>query len=236
MVNVSTSRSANYRVMTLANPARLVIDIDGAQNTSHQSSYAADTAVLKGVRIGQFRAKDPSVVRVVADLNGNPAFDVHATPEGLCIELRPRGAMKSAPLDTKAPAPQAKPDGNKALKIAAVTPAPMPASKVAAPAPTTEVIDRKPAVAPPLQVETRDAVKADVQSTLPAIASSKQAVAAPLPPPASATPEALRAEHAAQTLTPGRTIPCWQRRELLQPPPQAHPRKPNLFTRASRSH
>ena len=66
------------------------------------------------------------------------------------------------------------------------------------------MIDRKPAVAPPLQVETRDAVKPDVQSTLPAIASSKQVVAAPLPPPASATPEALRAEHAAQTLTLGK--------------------------------
>ena len=203
LVNVTTSRSANYRVMALGNPARLVIDIDGAQNTSHQSSYAADTAVLKGVRIGQFRAKDPSVVRVVADLNGNPAFDVHATPGGLCIELRPRGAMKSAPLDTKTPAPQAKPDESKTVKIAAVAPAPIPASKVADMAPTTEVIAPKPAVAPPLQMKAPEAVRVDVQSTLPN-ASSQQAVAAPLPPPAKVTPEALRAEHAAQTLAPGK--------------------------------
>ncbi len=204
LVNVATSRSPDYRVTTLTNPARLVVDIDGAQNASHQSSYAADTAVLKDVRVGQFRAKDPSVVRVVADLNGNPAFDVHATPEGLCIELRPRGALKSAPLDTKAPAPQAKPDGNKTLKIAAVTPAPTPAPQVAAPAPITEAIERKPAVALPPQVENHEAVRVDVQSTLPAIVGSPQAVAAPLPPPAKATPEALRAERAAQILTPGR--------------------------------
>ena len=46
--------------MTLPNPARLVVDIDGAQNTSPQKDYPADTAVLKDVRIGQFRAKDPS--------------------------------------------------------------------------------------------------------------------------------------------------------------------------------
>ena len=125
-------------------------------------------------------------------------------PAGVRIELRPRGAAKSAPLATKAPAPQAKPEETKTVETAAVAPPPVAVPKVAAPAPTTEVIDRKPAVAPPLQAETRDAVKPDVQSTLPAIASSKQAVAAPLPPPASATPEALRAEHAAQTLTLGK--------------------------------
>ncbi len=202
-VDVSTSRSANYRVMTLPNPARLVVDIEGAQNTSPQKDYPADTAVLKSVRIGQFRAKDPSLVRVVADLNGNPAFDVHATPAGVRIELRPRGAAISAPLATKALVSQARPAESKAVEAAAAAPAPVAISKVTVAAPTTEVIDRKPTVTPPLRAETGDAVKTDVQSTLPAIASSKQAVAAPLPPPASATPQALRAEHAAQTLTLG---------------------------------
>ena len=92
-VDVSTSRSVTYRVTTLPNPARLVIDIDDAQNTAVQKTYAADTAVLKSVRIGQFRAPDPSVVRVVADLNGNPAFNVYSTPAGVRIELRPRGPV-----------------------------------------------------------------------------------------------------------------------------------------------
>ena len=36
LVNVATSRSPDYRVTTLTNPARLVVDIDGAQNASHQ--------------------------------------------------------------------------------------------------------------------------------------------------------------------------------------------------------
>jgi len=206
-VDVSTSRGAGYRVMMLPSPARLVVDIEGAQNTCPQKSYAAGTAVLKSVRIGQFRAKDPSVVRVVADLNGNPAFEVHATPAGVRIELRPRGTVKSAPLVTKAPVPQAEPEESKTVETAVVAPAPVAVSKMVPPAPTTEVIDRKPAVAPPLGAETRNAVKADVQSTLPAIAGSKQAVAAQLPPPVSTTAEALRAEHAAQTLTPGKDAP-----------------------------
>jgi type IV pilus assembly protein PilQ len=203
-VDVSTSRSASYRVTTLPNPARLVVDIEGAQDTSAQKRYPADTAVLKAVRIGQLRANDPSIVRVVADLNGNPAFDVHATPAGVRIELRPRGAARAATPAPKALVPPARPAESKTVETAAAAPAPVVTSKVTAAAPTTELIERKPAVAPPLPAMTREAVKTDVQSTLPAMASSKQAVAAPLPPPASSTPEALRAEHAAQTLTPGK--------------------------------
>ncbi|MFZ0961202.1 MAG: type IV pilus secretin PilQ [Terriglobia bacterium] len=203
-VDVCTSRGAKYRVTTLPNPARLVVDFEGAQNTSLQRDYPAGTAVLKSVRIGQFRAKDPAIVRVVADLNGNPVFDVHTTPAGVRIELRPRGLANSAPLTSTVPVPRAKPEGTRIAVTNAVAPALVPVPKVVAPAPATEVADRKPAVAPPLPVEIRDTVKPDAQTALPAIASSTPAVAAPLPPPASATPEALRAEHAAQTLTPGK--------------------------------
>ena len=203
-VDVATSRRATYRVTTLPNPTRLIVDIEDAQNTSIQKSYLVGTAVLKAVRIGQLRANDPSIVRVVADLNGNPAFDVHATPAGVRIELRPRGLTKSAPLATKSPVPQTKPEETKIVEAAPLAPPPVAVTKVAAPVPATEVIDRTPAVAPPLRAETRDVVKPDVQSTLPAIATSKQAMAAPLPPPARVTPEALRADRAAQTLTPGK--------------------------------
>ncbi|MGA3323548.1 MAG: type IV pilus secretin PilQ [Terriglobia bacterium] len=203
-VDVATSRSAGFRVMMLPSPARLVVDIEGAQNTSPQKNYVADTPVLTSVRVGQFRAKDPSIVRVVAVLNGNPAFDVHNTPAGVRIELRPRGAAKAVSLPNQAPVAPAKPGESNTVETAAVAPPPVAAPIVAASAPTTEVIDPKPAGAPPLRVETRDAAKPDIQSTLPAIASSQQAVATPLPPPASSTPEALRAKQAAQVLTLGK--------------------------------
>ena len=305
-VDVSTSGTPIYRVMTLPSPARLVVDIEGAENVSPLKDYPAGTAVLKGVRIGQFRAKDPAVVRVVADLDGNPAFDVHSTPAGLRIELRPRAAVKPAPVAHQVPDPQVKPAVSKTLEIAVVTPpspavpkvaaprpvvavinpkppaappspkftvnkpteiavvtpAPPAVPKVAAPRPVVAVINPKPVaappspkpavskpteiavvtppppavpkvtaprpvvavinpkpvaappspklavskpteiavVAPPLQVENRDAMKTDVQSTLPAVANSKEVVAAPLPPSTSATPQALRAAHAAQSL------------------------------------
>jgi type IV pilus assembly protein PilQ len=203
-VDVSTSRNASYRVTTLPNPSRLVLDIEGAQNTSVHKSYRADTAVLKAVRVGQFRTTDPSVVRVVADLNGDPVFDVHATPAGIRIELRPRGLTKSVPIAGTTPVPQVKPAETKTVTVAAIAVPPTAAPKVVAPALATEVIDRKPEVAPPLLAEKHGTVRPDVQSTLPVIATPRQAVAAPLPPPASVTPEALRANHAAETLSLGK--------------------------------
>ena len=219
LVDVATSGSPSYHVSTLPNPARLMVDIEDAQNTTLQKSYPADTVVLKDVRIGQFRAGDPSIVRVVADLNGNPTFDVHTTPAGVRIELRPRGLVKAAPLATAAPVPLSKPAETKPVEMAAVASAHSATPVVAGPAPTTEVLDRKSAVTSPLPAETRDATKSDVQSTLPAMVSSKQEVAAPLPPPASATPEALRAAHAAQTLTLGQNEPL----SAAQGAPPANP-------------
>jgi type IV pilus assembly protein PilQ len=205
-VDVRTSRAASFSMMTLEDPARLVVDIQDAQITSHQMSYAADTLVLRGVRIGQSRGKNPPVVRVVADLNGDPAFDVHTLPGVVRIELRPRGMTKPALSATKTttPAPEARlPEAKPAPAASAVT-APVIVTKARAPEPPTEVIDRKPAVTVPLRATALDTAKPDVQSTLPPAESSKQVAAAPLPTASSATPEALRAEQAARTLTTGK--------------------------------
>ena len=169
-VDVSTSRSASYRVTALAGPARLVVDIDNARNTATQKSYAADTPVLKDVRIAQFSTKDPAVVRVVADLNGNPAFEVHASPTGVCIELRPRAAGKSVLSATSLPVPHVNPAPTAAPNRVAAAKAPLPAT-------VTGVI-LKPVVLPANLPELRE-VKAEVRSTLPVMSNSKQVMAAP---------------------------------------------------------
>jgi len=205
-VDVSTSRTASYRVMTLKSPARLVVDIEDAQTASHQKSYAADTLVLRDVRIGQFREQTPPVVRVVADLDGDPAFDVHTTPGGIRIELRPRGMTKPAlsAAKTTTPAPEPRLPEAKPAPMASAATAPVTITQASAPEPPTEVIGRKPVVTVPLRKAALDAAKPDVQSTLPPAESSKQVAAAPLPTASSETPEALRAEQAARTLTTGK--------------------------------
>ncbi len=198
-VDVSTSRNPSFHVMTLPSPARLVVDIDDAANTSAQKSFEADTEVLKAVRIGQFRAKDPSIVRVVAVLNGNPAFDVHTTPLGVRIELRPRTGAKTAPLVSLAPVPKANPQASKPVETVALSPLPVSAPASVLFAPKVEAIDAKPILSVKSSAESDAVSKADLQSTLPTSAGTDQA-AAPLPPPAASTPEALRAEHAAEML------------------------------------
>ena len=107
-IDIASSKSVPYRVFQLANPFRLVIDLKGARDASRQDVYQVDSPVLKRVRVGQWSPANPSVVRVVADLEGYPIFDVHAQRPGIRIELRPRyvpGALMRNPFQFKT-APQ----------------------------------------------------------------------------------------------------------------------------------
>jgi type IV pilus assembly protein PilQ len=207
-VDIVTTGPARYKVLQLTNPARLVVDLEGARNAA-QKSYAAQSAFLKGVRVGQFREENPSVVRVVADLAGDPAFDIHARGGGVRMELRSRS---SRTVSSVAPAvdatrveskPAAKPVETIALpkpeEILSVKTEPAPAPAVVAKAEETTapppVAEEKPAPAP-----------IEFQNTLPAPASAPDAVAARKPEPAPAySEEAIQAARAALTLanTPG---------------------------------
>lgn len=89
-VDIASSKSVPYRVFQLANPFRLVIDLKDARNSSGRNVYTVNSPVLKSVRVDQWRPGNPSVVRVVANLEGYPIFDVHAQRPGIRIELRPR--------------------------------------------------------------------------------------------------------------------------------------------------
>ena len=89
-IDIASSRSVPYRVFQLANPFRLVIDLKDARNASSQEAYPVNSPVLKRVRVGQWSKGNPSVVRVVADLEGYPIFDVFAQRPGIRIELKPR--------------------------------------------------------------------------------------------------------------------------------------------------
>ncbi len=97
VVDVSTSNPATYHVQELNSPHRVVVDLDGAEKATARHSYAAHSPLLNRVRVSQYRGKDPAVVRVVADLRGDPAFNVRTTPAGIQIELKPRGTAQGAP-------------------------------------------------------------------------------------------------------------------------------------------
>jgi len=95
LVDIASSQSVPYRVFQLTNPLRLVVDLKDARDAGKREVYPVESPVLKQVRVGQWRKEDPSVVRIVADLEGSPMFDVHAQQPGIRIELKPRPALGS---------------------------------------------------------------------------------------------------------------------------------------------
>jgi len=191
-VDISTTRPTAYSVLHLANPSRLVVDLAGAQAGTRQRAYTASSAHLKAVRVGQFREGSPSVVRVVADLVGAPAFDVHAQPGGVRVELRSRSAAQPvaapAPAETAPAPPRVK---EKSVQIAAGASAP------AAAEPQTEVATSNAGSTP---APTPAPAGIDVRNVLPAAAGSSEMSAAPKPEVPAEAPEAVQAAKAAMTV------------------------------------
>ena len=188
-VDVSTSRAPEYHVSRLANPSRLVLDIEGAQVAARQGSYSVSSDFLRTVRLAQFRSEPPAVVRVVADLKGNPGFDVHATPTGLRLEFRVATASKSSP-PAQTTAASSQP------LVASVTVAPI----AAAPAP----------VATP-SITATDTTKAqEAPPVVPTVAEAKDASkpleSAPPAPAASATDELKKTAEPVESASAASTI------------------------------
>ena len=97
-IDIASTRAIPYRVFQLSDPYRLVVDMKNARDANARPVYPVGSDVLKRVRVGQWQdgsAAVPAVVRVVADLEGVPIFDVHAQEPGIRIDLRPREVISS---------------------------------------------------------------------------------------------------------------------------------------------
>jgi hypothetical protein len=95
-VDISTSSAVTYHVLELKDPPRLVLDIEGALKTTSRTSYSANSQFLMRVRLSQFQEEPPAIVRVVADLKGNPAYEVHPIAGGIRVTFKAWGATQSA--------------------------------------------------------------------------------------------------------------------------------------------
>ena len=175
-IDVATTKSATFHTYRFDHPDRLVMDIEGMRNAVRRKMIPVSSQLVKEVRVGQFRTKDPEVVRVVADLSGNPLFEASAYAGGVRLEVKPRATAVSRAV--------AQPAASK--KGTAV-----------------------PSAAPPAAASTlktaakRDELKPDYKNSLPTSEGRSDVAAAPRQTPQAATPEALRAETAAQVLSAG---------------------------------
>lgn len=171
-VDIATSKEGSYRITELQNPRRLVVDFDQARKGLRRGVFSANSSFMSGVRVAQFQLH-PAVVRVVADLLGDPQFDVHTEAGGVRIELSSRGVKTAAAADP----PATKLEARKVEAPAAVT------------APTSAKTPA-PAVLP---------IPTAAETTLPAPTSIAEAPASLKMAPAL-DPEAMRSEHAAKVL------------------------------------
>jgi hypothetical protein len=104
-INVATTKSARFHMFRLESPDRLVVDLEGARNRFHRKSIPVSSPVVRDVRVGQLKVDNREVVRVVADLSGDPLFDANAIAGGVRIEVKPRPRAASGVV---APTPERK--------------------------------------------------------------------------------------------------------------------------------
>ena len=95
-IEVGTSNSAEYRVLHLGNPNRLVLDLEGARNGTNRWKYSSRSPLLERVRVGKFSPENGGVIRIVADLQGDPSYTVDRKPAGLRIKLSPKTGDSTA--------------------------------------------------------------------------------------------------------------------------------------------
>jgi type IV pilus assembly protein PilQ len=208
-IDVATTKAPTVHVYRFDHPDRLVMDVEGMRNAVRRQLIPVSSPVVKDVRVSQFRDKDPEVVRVVADLSGNPLFDAHAYAGGVLVKVRPRPAEISkavAPTPDSTPKPAAKRDEGKPVQqatVVAVRQVPVTSTHP----PGSAISERKTGVIPkPSSVDVSPPaspeknLKPDHNGALPGLESNKDAAAAPRQTAQATTPEVLRAEKAAKVL------------------------------------
>jgi type IV pilus assembly protein PilQ len=139
-IEVKTSRLTAYRVMRMDQPDRLVLDLEGAKNGTNYWRYASHSPLLERVRVGKFSPEHGGVIRVVADLRGNPSYNVDRQPSGFLIELAPKGSSAKIeaphPVEANVPSRKTVPAGKPAAirKLAETAPKPPVLKKEGKPA------------------------------------------------------------------------------------------------------
>ena len=94
-IDVAMTQPAKFQVYRFDHPDRLVVDVEGTTNAVPRKLIPVTSAIVKDVRVSQYRAEDPEVVRIVADLSGNPSFEARPSDGGIRLEVKPRPTANS---------------------------------------------------------------------------------------------------------------------------------------------
>jgi type IV pilus assembly protein PilQ len=93
---IELSGAASFEDFALGDPARIVIDVRGANGSLPLNRYIVDRGGVSGIRSSQYSA---DVVRVVIDLDREAAYSARAVPGGIMLRLA-TGAVAFEPWRT----------------------------------------------------------------------------------------------------------------------------------------
>jgi type IV pilus assembly protein PilQ len=124
-VRIAGDGALSYKAFRLENPSRLVIDINGVKNGVSKPAMNVNDAIVKKVRVGQFKGAPDPVTRVVLDLAVKTNYKI--SEEGDHLRVAFGGAIANV-------AKPAEPQVLVAEKPVVSAPPPAPAVKTPPPA------------------------------------------------------------------------------------------------------
>jgi type IV pilus assembly protein PilQ len=208
-VDVHSAGPLDYKVLTLDNPTRLVIDLPECVLATRHRQFAVDQDEVVGVRVGQFKA-DPPITRVVVDLLAMIPYEINATPEGLRVTLQSPASkvaspaapevLELAPTEAEAETATEESMSDESAGVLVASLAPMVPSLVSSPATTPPVAAAEPvdvaaateaimAPAVALAVEAASAVPPEAVAPAPAPQMMQEAPPPPAAPTGAAPPQ-----------------------------------------------
>jgi AMIN domain len=192
-VQLAADGDVAYNAFHLENPSRLVIDLNGVADKVAKSAIPVSGAVVKKIRVAQFKGGPEPVTRVVFDLSAKSTYKVTKEGDGLVVTF---GDVQTTEEVKK---PEVKPEPKPPLTTIS-EPAPKAAEVVAEAKPVeikpveTKPIATKPAETKPAAVPAPK--PAEITAQVPVIAEhvpenvpEKVAEKAPAPKPAAKAPE-----------------------------------------------
>ncbi len=129
-VYITTDRPVKYRSFTVADPNRIVVELQDARLTTLEDIPAGGT-FLKKVRTGQHQTSPVSVARIVMDLTQKAVYDITQRGNEIIVVVggklfEPKKTVKDAPVSVSAPStevkvitPSPEPSRETGLKVAA---------------------------------------------------------------------------------------------------------------------
>lgn len=100
-IKVSSIHPLHCHSFRMDDPPRLVVDIENASFAAAPKAYPATSSLIRAVRVAGFTEKMGPVVRIVAELEGNPKSEIESGTGGFRIILKSRRDVATA--DAKLP-------------------------------------------------------------------------------------------------------------------------------------